>query len=150
MENYLSTEASSLSHNYEILRLLLIPKFQYHVHKSLPLRLYTARSMQSKNYTILFNIMLPSVPLSPDFFLPLSQSKSATISELHSIMKWIKFLCCLVYTVSTQNIPFCSSIRILSKEVALQSIQSFSIHVKHLHVSAVRTLPSSSRIQDVE
>jgi hypothetical protein len=91
MENYLSKEASSLSHNYEILCLLLIPKFHYHIHKSLPLRLYTARIIQSTNYAVLSNIILPSVPLSPNLpILPLSQSKSATISELHSLMKWIQ------------------------------------------------------------
>ena len=86
MENYLSIEASSLSHNYKILRLLLIPKIHYHVHNSLQLKLYTTTSTQSPNYAVRSNIILPSVPLSPDLlFLPLSQSKSVNISELHSI-----------------------------------------------------------------
>jgi hypothetical protein len=88
MENYLSLEASSLSQKYEILRFLLIPKFYYHIHSILPLKLYKAGSIQSTNYAISSNIILPSVPLSPDLlFLALPQSKSAKISELHSTMK---------------------------------------------------------------
>jgi hypothetical protein len=58
MGNYYSKEASSLSHKYEILLPLLIPKFHYHIHNSLPLKLYTARSIQSSNYAIRFNIIL--------------------------------------------------------------------------------------------
>jgi len=86
MENHLSWEAKGLSHSYEILRLLLIPKVHCHVHNSLTIDLYTAMSIQSAERAIRFNLILPSVPLSPNVLI-LSVSQPNLLRFLNSI-RW--------------------------------------------------------------
>jgi hypothetical protein len=81
MENYLS-----ISH--ETPDILLIPRFITMFKKAYHWTFTQPEVPNPQNHAIRFNLILPSMPLSPDvLFISVSQSKFVMISELHSLIK---------------------------------------------------------------
>ena len=122
MENHLSWEANTLSHNYENFRLLLIPKFHCHIHN-----LHTARSIQTAKYATRFNLNLPYLPFSPDvLILSVSQSKPAKISELYSMMEKKT-----QHSVKHRTGSFYTGYPVVFKYACIKEISMFVVYTQH-------------------